>query len=899
MLIAKSCAALELDIPALFRVAPQVKILMGHVAYIAAGDDQSVIKRILESNPLLESFGNAKTVRNDNSSRFGKFTELQFDRNSRLIGSVSRTYLLEKSRVVHQNPGERNFHIFHQLLAANDAAEHARLHLAAAELDHLAYITESSRTELIEGKTDTVRLGITRSALEMIGVHATETSLFFDIIAGVLHIGQLNFGVKDGDTEKSTVTNADKLGPIAALLGSEPAGFALACTERTMRARDDVYKVPLKAVEAAGAASGLAKELYARLFDHLVRQINASTSAPADTVHRTIALLDIFGFEMFKVNSFEQLCINFANEKLQQKFTHDVFKTVQQEYEQEGISWESIAFTDNEATLSLIEARMGIISVLNEECMRPMGNDEAFISKLSTVHIKHPDFSKPKLNARTCFTVRHYAGSVTYTCDGFLEKNKDVLQEDLAELMESSTNELVASVFGKPVAAAGEAGGRKKGGLVHETVSTKFKTQLGQLMTTIGATDVQYVRCIKPNPIKSKETFEMQMVVEQLRCAGVIEAIRISRAGFPNKVTHGEFLDRFAILAPAAHAVGAAAPPASPTKAAALAPVAQLARCRAVLEVVLAGRRDRYELGQTRVYFKAGILEELEAARAVVLQSSAVTVQRFARGWRLKHAFRLQRARAVVLQAFGRMLRARAGYAAVRQGIVQVQCLARARACRAATHQLRRYIRARTIQACARMLPLRSRFVEHKAAATYLQTWARMNIARAAYVIKVAEAKEQAKMENKLLALQKRLDDEAVARAKMEEENLALQERLQSGKALPGDGEQVQLPVAGANSIVVDQSILDQSSQMLEFLQKENAKVKDENARLHREIAKLHREAAHLRQSADTAEATMKVLSQHAKALAQAHMKLQSAKEEADSNIKKSVLKVRGAHTCF
>jgi len=700
------------------------------------------------------------------------------------------------------------------------------------------------------------------------------------------------------------------LAPISELLGVDPDLFAGACTERTMRARDEVYKVPLKASEAGGAASGLAKELYARLFDHLVARINTSTAAPTSSVKRTIALLDIFGFEMFQVNSFEQMCINFANEKLQQKFTHDVFKTVQQEYEEEGISWETITFVDNANTLSLIEARMGIISVLNEECMRPMGNDEAFTSKLTTLHVKHPDFSKPKLNSRNRFTIHHYAGAVTYTTDGFLEKNKDALQEDLVVSMQSSRNELVRSLFSKAAdedgaaAAANDKGARKKGSLVQATVSTKFKTQLGQLMTTIGATNVQYVRCIKPNPFKSKDAFVMKMVAEQLRCAGVIEAIRVSRAGFPNKILHPEFLARFALLAPSVAVPETTPSPVKKGAAGQRTPVsptsvdkkAQLASaCRAALDLILVGRLNQFEVGLTRVYFKAGILEELESRRAAALEKSAVLIQRIGRGLVERRRYQAKRAGIVLLQAWVRMSRARWDFSRTRRSIVLIQTLERGRQSVAAVHAVRLYVRARTIQASVRMFALRGRFLEQKAAATYLQAWARMNIASAAFVIALQEAKEQAKMENQLAALQKRLDDEAVSRAKMEAENQALQERLLSGKALPTDPtqqqQQQQQHAGGPNSIVVDQSILDESSQMLEFLQKENAKVKDENARLHRDIAKLQREASHLRQSADTAEATMKVLSQHAKALAQAHMKLQSAKEEADSNIKKSVLK--------
>ena len=283
-------------------------------------------------------------------------------------------------------------------------------------------------------------------------------------------------------------------------------------------------------------------------------KINGSTSVPEDQVGTTIGLLDIFGFESFTQNRFEQLCINFANEKLQQKFTQDVFRGVQEEYAEEGIPWKSIEFVDNVETLALIEARMGIFAVLNEECQRPMGNDDAFASKLGTLHAKHADFSVPRVGGRGKFTVRHYAGSVTYTADGFLDSNKDTLSDDLAVSMAASDRILLADLFKKKERkpseedAAPKKGGRKKGGRMQETVSTKFKIQLRDLMTKIESTSVQYVRCIKPNPVKSSTVFAMKMVLEQLRCAGVVEAIRISRSGFPNRMAIQEFVSRFGLL---------------------------------------------------------------------------------------------------------------------------------------------------------------------------------------------------------------------------------------------------------------------------------------------------------------------------------------------------------------
>jgi len=259
-----------------------------------------------------------------------------------------------------------------------------------------------------------------------------------------------------------------------------------------------------------------------------------------------VGLLDIFGFESFAINRFEQLCINYANEKLQQKFTLDVFKAVQQEYTEEGIPWDRIEFKDNAPLLSLIEAKLGIIAMINEECVRPKGSDENFVSKLKTVHQDDPAFSTPKLGAdrERQFTIQHYAGSVTYTTSGWLERNRDTISEDLFALMRTSSNPVVAKVFSVEDAVEKVESARKP-----DTVMTKFKSSLGQLMETIGHTTTQYVRCIKPNKNKSAAEVDNMMVVEQLRCAGVIEAIRISRAGFPARMPLADFAKRFGVLA--------------------------------------------------------------------------------------------------------------------------------------------------------------------------------------------------------------------------------------------------------------------------------------------------------------------------------------------------------------
>ena len=562
-----------------------VKILMGHLAFIAASDDdQTVIRRVLESNPLLESFGNAKTVRNDNSSRFGKYIELQFaghkapgtpgslgghssspkhsldeSANAFLVGSCSRHYLLEKSRVVSQSTGERNFHIFYQLLAAPSIVNEPVYMRASdgAELGPLDFAFtagggEESITTKIEGLTDAARSDATVRALELIGLTSNDRKEVWEVLAGIFHLGQLKFATPGGDADEGAELVPDELaGRTAPSLAS--AGHMLGCfineadsgckeslgtlakalVERTMTTVSETVKIKQTPAQAEEGRNALAKELYSRLFDWLVQRINDSTMVKETNrvvqgeehdIIRTIGLLDIFGFESFKKNRFEQLCINYANEKLQQKFTQDVFKSVQAEYEEEGIAWEHIAFAENQPVLDLIESRMGVISILNEECVRPRGSNTAFCSKLITTHRSHPHFITSKFNTSNAveFGVRHYAGAVVYHVEGFLEKNKDTLVGDLSNLMSTSSNSLAKFLFTAANDNAEET--RKSGGakqnrrgssITAATVATKFKRQLTSLMGAIEKTSVQYVRCVKPNALKSKSAFNLAMVTEQ------------------------------------------------------------------------------------------------------------------------------------------------------------------------------------------------------------------------------------------------------------------------------------------------------------------------------------------------------------------------------------------------
>ncbi|CAM9355182.1 unnamed protein product, partial [Phaeothamnion confervicola] len=627
-----------------------VKILLNHLASIAGGEDDTTIERVVKTHPLLEGFGNAKTVRNDNSSRFGKFTELQFDASCRLAGSSINTYLLEKTRVVQHSAGERTYHIFYQLLAAPDV-DKARFGVGGLSKFDLSY-TGMGRDDatMIEGKTDAERFGETVKALQLIGLDQIMIDLMFNAISAILHLGQLSFAPhKEHGHDGSEIAEPRLLAGAAAPMGTSPASLGQHLTHRSMTARGETVNVPLTPNQAAESRDGLAKEIYFRLFDWLVTCINASTAlAGGKRPAGTISLLDIFGFESFVHNSFEQFCINYANEKLQQKFTLDTFKTV--EYQEEGIPWSHIAFKDNAHVLALIEGKTtGLLSLLDEECRVTKGTDEAFTSKAAKQHSSHESFSRGRLMGATEFTVRHYAGAVTYDSTSFLDKNRDTLQDDLTTMLAGSENVLIKTIFESGGAVAAAAGGvavhNRKGSLMQESVGSKFKRQLHSLMGTIQTTQVQYVRCIKPNTVKSSKLVESNMVVEQLRCAGVIEAIRISRAAYPNRLPFDEFTFRFQVLSGMAnkgrggghkqHADGASA----------------ASLCRSIIARLLPRAEEQYAIGNTKVYFRAGVLEELEERRGVFMRKQVLTLQRVLMGNVQRRRFLRLRAAAVVVQA--------------------------------------------------------------------------------------------------------------------------------------------------------------------------------------------------------------------------------------------------------
>ena len=632
-----------------------VKICLNHIAsvqrgqvppgYYGSSDYDPIVQRVVQSNPLLEAFGNAQTRRNDNSSRFGKYLQLQFDKDASksvtslqskrygLVGSKCDVYLLEKNRVVSHDRNERNFHIFYQLLAASDQDKTKFWSgLRGTNNDSFKYVG-ATKTTTIEGKSDAVRFDETLRALELVNVTGTKLQSLMQAICITMQLGNMGFQEDPNDSDQSMISTSTELSALSALMGVSAQTLTASFTERTFKTAKESHKVPLRAVAAQEACDALAKEIYQKAFLWLVSEINNATGADASKSYGTIGLLDIFGFESFTVNRFEQLCINYANEKLQQKFTEDVFANVKAEYESEGIPLVDVWYDDNTDVLDLIEGRTGLLNLLNEECVRPKGSDFDFVQKSLQINKASPALTIHRTD-RLSFGIRHYAGQVMYDAEFFVTKNLDTLPTDLQDCAEQCTNPIVSSPRIEQSSNTPRTSNAQSN-INAPTVWSKYKTQLSALMGSLRRTKSRYIRCIKPNGEKLPAVMDHKLTVEQLRCAGVIAGITISRSCFPNRLPNSLVLARYSNLFDTKNFPSRKTSDMSPDKK-------RSEDCKALLNAALLSQATKAEngttikafaVGKTKAYFRAGALEFLESRRMTGLDSQAISIQRAARGW--------------------------------------------------------------------------------------------------------------------------------------------------------------------------------------------------------------------------------------------------------------------------
>ncbi|CAH2317088.1 myosin-4-like [Pelobates cultripes] len=578
--------------------------------------------QIIQANPLLEAFGNAKTVRNDNSSRFGKFIRIHFGTTGKLASADIETYLLEKSRVTFQLSAERSYHIFYQILT-NKRPELIEMLLVTTNPYDYPFISQGEIS--VKSIDDEEELMATDSAIDILGFNSDEKNGIYKMTGAVMHHGNMRFKQKQREeqAEPDGTEVADKIGY---LMGLNSADLLKALCFPRVKVGNEYVTKGQTVQQVYNAIGALSKSVFEKLFLWMVTRINQQLDTRLPRQY-FIGVLDIAGFEIFDYNSLEQLCINFTNEKLQQFFNHHMFVLEQEEYKKEGIEWEFIDFgMDLAACIELIEKPMGIFSILEEECMFPKATDTSFKNKLYDQHLgKCKNFEKPKPakgKAEAHFSLVHYAGTVDYNITGWLDKNKDPLNETVVGLYQKSSVKILSFLYSSYAAAdsaeASGKGGKKKKGSSFQTVSALFRENLNKLMTNLRSTHPHFVRCLIPNETKTPGTMENHLIIHQLRCNGVLEGIRICRKGFPSRILYADFKQRYKVL-----------------NASAI-PDGQFIDSKKAAEKLLGSidvDHSQYKFGHTKVFFKAGLLGVLEEMRDDKLAQLITRTQALCRGF--------------------------------------------------------------------------------------------------------------------------------------------------------------------------------------------------------------------------------------------------------------------------
>uniref|UniRef100_A0A8C3EGP9 Myosin VB n=1 Tax=Corvus moneduloides TaxID=1196302 RepID=A0A8C3EGP9_CORMO len=831
-----------------------------------SASETNIEAKVLASSPIMEAIGNAKTTRNDNSSRFGKYIQIGFDKRFHIIGANMRTYLLEKSRVVFQAEDERNYHIFYQLCASASLPEFKDLGLSkCCALVAAAWLS-----------------------IVPIGVKESHQMIIFRIIAAILHLGNLEIqGERDG--EACSVSVGHPQDNFCSLLGVEHSQMQHWLCHRKLVTTAETYVKSMSLHQVVNARNALAKHIYAQLFNWIVQHINKALHTTVKQ-HSFIGVLDIYGFETFEVNSFEQFCINYANEKLQQQFNSHVFKLEQEEYMKEEIPWTLIDFYDNQPCIDLIEAKLGILDLLDEECKVPKGTDQNWAQKLYDRHAASQHFQKPRMS-NTSFIVLHFADKVEYQSEGFLEKNRDTVYEEQINILKASKVKMVADLFQEedtvPTTAVGKGAPRisvrsarpafKAANKEHrKTVGHQFRNSLHLLMETLNATTPHYVRCIKPNDEKLPFKFDPKRAVQQLRACGVLETIRISAAGFPSRWSYPDFFNRYRVLMNKRD----------------LSKNDKRQICQTLLEDLIKDP-DKFQFGRTKIFFRAGQVAYLEKLRADKFRAATIMIQKTVRGWlqrtkyqRLRRATlvlqryargclarrlaeHLRRTRAaIILQKQYRMLRIRRAFQRIRNATLTIQAFARGMFVKRIYHQMLIEHKAIILQKYVRGWLARVRFRRLRAAAVVLQCHLRRLRAQRqlrALRIEARSAQHLKKlnigMENKVVQLQRKVDEQnkeykllneqlsmltSAHSSEVEKLKKELQQYQQSQRgddnqllSLQGEMEQLRMELEKAHG--EREVIEDSHGKEKDLLRKRISDLEEENALLKQEKEELNR----------------------------------------------------------
>uniref|UniRef100_A0A8D0EH34 Myosin VIIB n=1 Tax=Strix occidentalis caurina TaxID=311401 RepID=A0A8D0EH34_STROC len=709
------------------------KLILQFLAAVS-GQHSWIEQQILEANPILEAFGNAKTIRNDNSSRFGKYIDIHFNQNGVIEGARIEQFLLEKSRVCRQAPEERNYHIFYCMLMGMNTEQKKMLNLGTAS--EYTYLTMGNCMSC-DGRNDAKDYAHIRSAMKILMFSDSENWDISKLLAAILHLGNVEFEGKLSTVCASSFTGCELQNSL---------------TNLSIIVRGESVSRPLNIVQAADGRDAFVKGIYGRIFLWIVNKINSAifnpTSQKPKNRYQSIGLLDIFGFENFSNNSFEQLCINIANEHLQQFFVHHVFKLEQEEYLAEHIAWNNIDFTDNRQALEVIALKpMNIISLIDEESKFPKGTEATMLVKINSLHGKSKVYIPPKSDHDTKFGINHFAGVVFYESKDFLEKNRDTLSANVMQVVHSSKNKFLREIF--------------QGTDTTKRLSTlggQFKQSLEKLMKILEQCQPYFIRCIKPNDYKKPLLFDRELCIKQLRYSGMMETIQIRKAGYPIRYSFEEFFERYRVLLPWSVREQ----------------LKNDARqsCIRISEAVL-GKDESWQAGKTKIFLKDHHDTVLELQRQNILTDKVLLIQKVMRGLKDRSHFLKQRKSAVAIQSAWRGYCCRKDFRMVMLGFGRLQALCRSRQLAKQYEATRAYIIR--LQAMCRGYLMRQKIAEQKKAVCVIQAYARGMFARRIY--------QRMKREYKLEARNIRLEEEkrliqVLGPVKGREELLCLKEHL-------------------------------------------------------------------------------------------------------------------------
>ncbi|KAL7508418.1 hypothetical protein ACHAXN_005483 [Cyclotella atomus] len=809
-----------------------IKIVMNHLATVERSrplwpesdrsnnneqGSEQVVNRVLHSNPLFESFGNAKTLRNDNSSRFGKFTQLLFDVESaeeaarggrsvpscHLVGSKCITYLLEKSRVVKVSDGERTYHIFYQLIGAPDEAKESiwREGLVGAETSDFGYLSSSA------GSIDGLASGENwNETVESLGIFGIDGVLFLDLtrsLCVILQLGNITFGSEfvDGE-ERSHISSTEALQKLSALLGVSEGDIETSMIKRFMVTRSEEFTISLKANEAKDGCDALAKEIYARVFDYLVHKINEYTEPSDGEEYGTISLLDIFGFESFAVNRFEQLCINYANERLQQKYVNDNFQSVKSEYEGEGINVFDFSLIDNSDVIELLEGRLGLISQLNEECVRPNGGDESFVYKLKVVNSDSSRLLQDKLHYPYEFAVHHYAAPIKYDARQFIERNLDKIPTDLLSCARKSTNPFIRDQFNqllmKTEGSKNTSVHKKRSEATKDLVTSKFKGQLTSLMTLIEKSRTRCIRCVKPNKTMIPRVLDHSHTVSQLESAGLVTAIVISRESFPNRLSYEQVMERYKFLCYKYSDMKLRSGDVKVDSETLLSHLLE-----GITVNTHKGRVKPFACGKTKIYFRIGALERIESIRQEYYAERAVQLQTWTRSLQARKKYTISKRGVILLQCEVRRWRACKEYRKTLRSAIILQCFARKTVATLERKRRQREHKTVIIQARWRVKKPQQQFKTSRVAAIKIQSLARMKACISMYNAKKKEKEEEHAIAYRMSMIQQNFDDASTVQGTV---------------------------------FSVDEGLLEEVETMFEFLRKEIVALRKKNSALKKQL---------------------------------------------------------------